>query len=196
MNFEEIGHAIQRLQLEHDAVANANVELRSALQLVWFALTGTEFEKPPTRSEMQEKLAAFVAMAAGAEAAPPAEPPLAPCPFCGVTEDTEDISVVRVERGYCVNCDTCEANGPEAPSGDEARKLWNQALRAAQPAPAYPYIAPETAVALARAERKLAVLAEWTHRFGRALCPPGADTYGEGIRDAKEQVSNILGERP
>lgn len=33
---------------------------------------------------------------------------------------------------------------------------------------------------------------EWASTYGRALCPPHADTYGEGVRDCKEQVSHIL----
>lgn len=45
---------------------------------------------------------------------------------------------------------------------------------------------------LARAEATLALLWEWTRLGGRALCPPRADTYGEGMLDAKEQVSRIL----
>ena len=44
-------------------------------------------------------------------------------------------------------------------------------------------------------ERMRAVIARleaWTHEMGRALCPRGADTYGEGMRDAKDQVSRML----
>jgi hypothetical protein len=41
-------------------------------------------------------------------------------------------------------------------------------------------------------EAKLSEVYEWTYQFGKALCPPGADTYGEGMRDAKEQVANII----
>jgi len=33
---------------------------------------------------------------------------------------------------------------------------------------------------------------EWTHRYGKLLIPKGGDTYGEGMRDAKDQVSAIL----
>lgn len=32
----------------------------------------------------------------------------------------------------------------------------------------------------------------WTHEHGAALCPRGADTYGNGMRDAKQQVAAIL----
>jgi hypothetical protein len=35
-------------------------------------------------------------------------------------------------------------------------------------------------------------LVHWTHVYGKALCPPGSDTYGEGMRDAKRQVSDII----
>jgi hypothetical protein len=37
-------------------------------------------------------------------------------------------------------------------------------------------------------------LSEWSSTFGKALCPPRADTYGEGVHDCKEQVSNMLSE--
>lgn len=37
-----------------------------------------------------------------------------------------------------------------------------------------------------------AKLQEWTHTFGAALHPTGADTFGEGMRAAKAQVSAIL----
>lgn len=33
---------------------------------------------------------------------------------------------------------------------------------------------------------------EWTHRYGKDLCPPGADTYGEGVRDSKAAVERLL----
>lgn len=38
----------------------------------------------------------------------------------------------------------------------------------------------------------IALLEQWTHTFGKSLIPPGADTYGEGMRDAKDQVAVIL----
>ena len=41
-------------------------------------------------------------------------------------------------------------------------------------------------------EAIIGALIEWTLIGGRALCPPGADTYGEGMLDAKKQVSQIL----
>lgn len=46
--------------------------------------------------------------------------------------------------------------------------------------------------ALSNARHLLALVGEWTHVHGKALCPRGADTYGEGMRDAKEQVGRIL----
>lgn len=42
-------------------------------------------------------------------------------------------------------------------------------------------------------EAQHGAIVEWTHQMGRALCPRGADTYGEGMRDAKTQVGRILG---
>lgn len=41
-------------------------------------------------------------------------------------------------------------------------------------------------------ERRLRRVAEWTHIYGAALCPPGADTYGNGMREAKRQVALII----
>lgn len=44
-----------------------------------------------------------------------------------------------------------------------------------------------------RYKRALEAIAEWTHEYGRNLCPGArADTYGEGIRAAKAQVRAIL----
>lgn len=41
---------------------------------------------------------------------------------------------------------------------------------------------------------KIGQLTSWTHFYGATLCPSGADTYGEGMRNAKQQVSKILTE--
>ena len=38
----------------------------------------------------------------------------------------------------------------------------------------------------------LARIHEWTLAHGKDLCPSGADTYGEGMRDAKTQVSRMI----
>ena len=38
----------------------------------------------------------------------------------------------------------------------------------------------------------LSKIHEWTCTYGRELCPPGADTYGEGVRDSKDKVSRLL----
>ena len=35
-------------------------------------------------------------------------------------------------------------------------------------------------------------LTSWTQSYGDALVPRGPDTYGEGMRDAKDQVRRIL----
>lgn len=43
-----------------------------------------------------------------------------------------------------------------------------------------------------KAESTLNAVEQWTHEFGAHLCPPGADTYGEGVRDCKQQVADIL----
>lgn len=57
----------------------------------------------------------------------------------------------------------------------------------------------ELAQARREVERMQAMLArieEWTHIFGAALKPRGADTYGDGMRDAKAQVSLIIRNDP
>lgn len=46
-----------------------------------------------------------------------------------------------------------------------------------------------------RSENALSHIHEWVHVHGVALCPRGADTYGEGMRDAKQQVSALLVKR-
>ena len=38
----------------------------------------------------------------------------------------------------------------------------------------------------------IGALTAWAHEYGAALKPPGADTYGEGKRDAKSEVATIL----
>jgi len=50
--------------------------------------------------------------------------------------------------------------------------------------------------ALARYQRFLVNLQEWTHCFGVELCPPAghADTFGEGVREAKLAVGRMLAE--
>ena len=42
----------------------------------------------------------------------------------------------------------------------------------------------------------VARLGEWTHEFGAALKPKGADTFGEGVRECKAQVARILAALP
>lgn len=43
-----------------------------------------------------------------------------------------------------------------------------------------------------RAEAVLGIIESWTHTYGAALKPPRADTYGEGMCDAKDQVRRII----
>ena len=45
---------------------------------------------------------------------------------------------------------------------------------------------------------RLRKLADWTHRYGSDLVPPSgwSDTYGEGMRNAKEWVRKLLAESP
>jgi hypothetical protein len=49
---------------------------------------------------------------------------------------------------------------------------------------------------LEEARAVLGALGQWTHEFGAALRPTGADTYGEGVRAAKAQVARILVAQP
>lgn len=41
-------------------------------------------------------------------------------------------------------------------------------------------------------EKRLGMVWNWAHQYGAALKPPGADTYGEGMRAAKDQVKRLL----
>lgn len=68
---------------------------------------------------------------------------------------------------------TIEALGPWA---DEAARTLAQALVGEQD----------------ERDFVIGLLGDWTHEHGAALCPRGADTYGEGMRDAKQQVARIL----
>jgi len=45
-----------------------------------------------------------------------------------------------------------------------------------------------------KAEIKLALLEEWSRTFGAHLCPPmgWSDSYGEGVRWAKDSVLRML----
>ena len=43
-----------------------------------------------------------------------------------------------------------------------------------------------------RAEAQGARIEAWTHEYGAALVPHGPDTYGEGMRDAKQQVAKMM----
>lgn len=47
-----------------------------------------------------------------------------------------------------------------------------------------------------KAEAVLGIIESWTHTYGAALKPPRADTYGEGKRDAKNEVATILRGKP
>lgn len=48
------------------------------------------------------------------------------------------------------------------------------------------------APALPEDSRVIARLNDWCVTYGKSLCPPGADTFGEGMREAKKQVARIL----
>lgn len=53
-------------------------------------------------------------------------------------------------------------------------------------------IKPEEILELIAASEKLDRLGEWTNTYGASLVPCGADTYGEGMRAAKDQVRRII----
>lgn len=53
-------------------------------------------------------------------------------------------------------------------------------------------LVPKLDAALAANAEMRAALEHWTHIYSKALSPPGHDTYGEGMRDAKDQVRAIL----
>jgi hypothetical protein len=45
---------------------------------------------------------------------------------------------------------------------------------------------------LAQLRATVARVNEWADRYGASLCPGGADTFGDGMRAAKEQVKRLL----
>lgn len=48
---------------------------------------------------------------------------------------------------------------------------------------------------IAELEETYGLISQWTAEHGASLKPRGADTYGEGMRDAKDQVWRILSRR-
>ena len=48
--------------------------------------------------------------------------------------------------------------------------------------------------AVAESERNRSAIGEWAHRYGEALCPRSgdADSFGDGMRAAKQQVLTLL----
>lgn len=48
--------------------------------------------------------------------------------------------------------------------------------------------------AVAESERNRSAIEEWAHRYGEALCPRSgdADSFGDGMRAAKQQVLTLL----
>lgn len=49
---------------------------------------------------------------------------------------------------------------------------------------------------LERVEGALARVETWTHEYGASLKPTRADTFGDGMREAKGQVGRILRGEP
>jgi hypothetical protein len=76
------------------------------------------------------------------------------------------------------------------------RRRADEAVRdlalAQQRADAAELRAAEIGAELRQRDVALGRIAQWTHEFGAALKPRRADTYGEGMRDAKEQVARII----
>jgi hypothetical protein len=48
------------------------------------------------------------------------------------------------------------------------------------------------ALALRNAEETLARINDWCNTYGKHLTPTRADTYGDGVRECKETVKNLL----
>lgn len=70
---------------------------------------------------------------------------------------------------------------------------YNRMRVATRAALAVPSPAAEELLAkMRRYEEAFARLDGWTHRYGSELVPSGADTYGEGVRDAKDAVRLLL----
>lgn len=72
---------------------------------------------------------------------------------------------------------------------DEADTLTTIATAAGLPATAS---AEEVVARVEALARTLSLVGTWRHEHGAALVPSGADTYGEGMRAAKGQISAIL----
>ena len=43
-----------------------------------------------------------------------------------------------------------------------------------------------------RLQALIGSLQRWTTQYGKDLCPPGVNTYGEGVRDSKNRVKHLL----
>lgn len=52
--------------------------------------------------------------------------------------------------------------------------------------------AAEVAARVGEMARTLSLIGTWRHEHGAALKPSRADTYGDGMRDAKQQIGAIL----
>ena len=52
--------------------------------------------------------------------------------------------------------------------------------------------AQEAQAEVARLNAVLGRVVDWTHQYGKELCPPRMDTYGEGVRDSKDKVAGLL----
>ncbi len=114
------------------------------------------------------------------------------CEYCGATDNlrerdrlTSDLAAARA---------ALDAERKEHEEAlDFTMATWDEklggAMRAADAARAELATVKADNEAMAKA---LSLIGEWTHVYGEALKPRRADTYGEGMRDAKEQVSNLV----
>lgn len=50
---------------------------------------------------------------------------LLPCPFCG-SKDLETNRAGEALDGFCVQCNSCSAEGPFRPTEAEAEQDWNK----------------------------------------------------------------------
>lgn len=104
---------------------------------------------------------------------------------------------MKPPSGYVI----CDA--PWAPDSDQASVLWNgeSYFTDTKLLPGMPerWIRPANCEdikvlqeSLERANKALALIAEWTHQKGANLKPRSADTYGDGMRAAQETVASII----
>ena len=92
----------------------------------------------------------------------------------------DDLSLYRERVARC----WCDPRTESRELDSDLAEVFAEMLRAAE--------ADATHAALEKAREALGDLYEWTRRMGAELCPPGPDTYGEGVRISKDTVAYML----